>query len=67
MTLVGSGVSKIFVGSGVLNSVGNGVGRCTPGVGAKVLLVPAFADGIQLNARRRKMESFMLVVESKMG
>jgi hypothetical protein len=36
-------------------------------VGAKVLFVPAFAGRMLLDARRRKMESFMFIVVSKIG
>lgn len=35
--------------------VGKGVGRSWPGVGASVLLVPAF----DVDARRRRMKVFM--------
>jgi hypothetical protein len=54
-------VLSTYVGAGVSISVGNGVGRRTPGVGARVLLVPALVEERMLDATMiRKMEDFML-------
>ena len=56
---VGSGGPGNEDGKSV-SSVGKEVGRRTPGVGASVLFVPAFTNGIVVMARRKIVEVFML-------
>lgn len=49
-----------------MNSVGKGVGRNTPDVGASVLFVPAFAEKRMFEMEeRRRIEDFIFVVELK--
>jgi hypothetical protein len=44
-----------------VNPVGKGVGRMTPGVGERVLLVPC-AKTAGEDARNREIESFILMI-----
>lgn len=62
MRLVGNGVSAAGDGAGVSGTgvdklVGKGVGRSTPGVGARVLLVPAWTTA----GKNRSEIAFMMM------